>query len=66
MVVVESKVMRIQYIWSTCGHCRALSDAECSLRILPNWPKGHFRRGKALYGLQVGLNDCVATPNCTE
>jgi tetratricopeptide (TPR) repeat protein len=31
---------------------KALSDAESSLHILPNWPKGHFRRGKALYGLQ--------------
>ncbi|KAJ9053938.1 hypothetical protein DSO57_1022698 [Entomophthora muscae] len=29
----------------------ALYDAEIVTRIRPTWPKGHFRKGRALYGL---------------
>ena len=35
----------------------ALQDANEALRINEDWPKGHFRKGKALVGLQV----CVHT-----
>ncbi|NXI44035.1 TTC31 protein, partial [Galbula dea] len=31
----------------------ALRDAQESLRLQPGWPKGFFRKGKALRGLQV-------------
>lgn len=30
----------------------ALRDAEMALGLQPNWPKGFFRKGKALWGLQ--------------
>ncbi|NXB98634.1 TTC31 protein, partial [Orthonyx spaldingii] len=44
----------------------ALADAEAALRLQPGWPKGSFRKGKALRGLQVpgaapgtaGLGSC--------
>ncbi|XP_053885494.1 tetratricopeptide repeat protein 31 isoform X1 [Malaclemys terrapin pileata] len=31
---------------------KALSDAHVALSLLPGWPKGFFRKGKALMGLQ--------------
>ncbi|NXB08789.1 TTC31 protein, partial [Cnemophilus loriae] len=31
----------------------ALADAEAALALQPGWPKGYFRKGKALRGLQV-------------
>ncbi|NXN80618.1 TTC31 protein, partial [Bombycilla garrulus] len=31
----------------------ALADAEAALALQPGWPKGAFRKGKALRGLQV-------------
>ncbi|NXI80361.1 TTC31 protein, partial [Rhipidura dahli] len=31
----------------------ALADAEAALALRPGWPKGSFRKGKALRGLQV-------------
>ncbi|NXC34186.1 TTC31 protein, partial [Campylorhamphus procurvoides] len=31
----------------------ALADAEAALELQPGWPKGSFRKGKALRGLQV-------------
>ena len=31
----------------------ALQDATEALRINEDWPKGHFRKGKALVGLKV-------------
>lgn len=31
----------------------ALADAEAALALQPGWPKGSFRKGKALRGLQV-------------
>lgn len=31
----------------------ALEDATAALRLQPGWPKGLFRKGKALRGLQV-------------
>lgn len=31
----------------------ALKDAQESLRLQPGWPKGFFRKAKALQGLQV-------------
>ncbi|POI21757.1 hypothetical protein CIB84_014497 [Bambusicola thoracicus] len=30
----------------------ALRDAEMALELQPNWPKGFFRKGKALWGLK--------------
>ncbi|KAJ8001672.1 hypothetical protein DPEC_G00171890 [Dallia pectoralis] len=30
----------------------ALSDAQKSIQLAPNWPKGHFRKGSALMGLK--------------
>ncbi|NXP01399.1 TTC31 protein, partial [Certhia brachydactyla] len=39
----------------------ALADAEAALVLQPAWPKGSFRKGKALRGLQVpwrGSRDC--------
>ncbi|NXB23974.1 TTC31 protein, partial [Rhagologus leucostigma] len=41
----------------------ALADAEAALALRPGWPKGSFRKGKALRGLQVpggGSRDCGA------
>ncbi|XP_075774134.1 tetratricopeptide repeat protein 31 isoform X2 [Pelodiscus sinensis] len=31
---------------------KALSDAQVALSLLPGWPKGFFRKGKALLGLK--------------
>ena len=33
--------------------CRALKDAECAVTLAPEWPKGYFRKGRALAGLKV-------------
>lgn len=41
----------------------ALADAEAALALCPGWPKGSFRKGKALRGLKVpgeGSRDCGA------
>lgn len=32
---------------------RALADAQVALTLQPGWPRGLFRLGKALMGLQV-------------
>lgn len=32
---------------------RALADANRAISIAPDWPKGYFRKGKALVGLKV-------------
>jgi hypothetical protein len=28
-------------------------DAEKAIALEPTWPKGYFRKGRALYGLKV-------------
>lgn len=33
-------------------HPQALADAERSIQLAPDWPKGHFRKGSALMGMQ--------------
>lgn len=49
---------------SYCYHClekypQALADAERSIQLAPDWPKGHFRQGSALMGMKVGqLLEC--------
>ncbi|XP_077438374.1 uncharacterized protein LOC144061637 isoform X2 [Vanacampus margaritifer] len=42
---------------SYCYYCleqyrKGLSDAERSIQLAPDWPKGHFRKGSALMGMQ--------------
>ncbi|XP_037541544.1 stress-induced-phosphoprotein 1 [Nematolebias whitei] len=42
---------------SYCYYCleqysKALADAEYSIQLAPEWPKGHFRKGSALMGLK--------------
>ena len=32
---------------------RALKDAESAILLSSTWPKGHFRKGRALTGLKV-------------
>ncbi|KAI0239606.1 hypothetical protein LSAT2_009654 [Lamellibrachia satsuma] len=32
---------------------RALKDAECAVTLAPEWPKGYFRKGRALAGLKL-------------
>ncbi|XP_068220147.1 uncharacterized protein [Palaemon carinicauda] len=40
------------YCYDQLGqHEKALKDAEKAIRIAPQWPKGHFRRGTSLRGL---------------
>lgn len=34
---------------------RALSDAEKAIYLEPLWPKGYFRKGRALSGLKVNI-----------
>ena len=34
---------------------KALQDAEVTISLAPVWPKGYFRKGRALAGLKVGL-----------
>jgi len=34
----------------------ALADAEKSIHMAPDWPKGYYRRGSALMGLKVRPN----------
>lgn len=33
----------------------ALQDATDSLKLKPDWPKGFFRKAKALAGLKVSI-----------
>ncbi|XP_008277977.1 stress-induced-phosphoprotein 1 isoform X2 [Stegastes partitus] len=42
---------------SYCYYCleqypQALTDAERSIQLAPDWPKGHFRKGSALMGMK--------------
>ncbi|XP_041802755.1 stress-induced-phosphoprotein 1 isoform X1 [Chelmon rostratus] len=42
---------------SYCYYCleqytEALADAERSIQLAPDWPKGHFRQGSALMGMK--------------
>ncbi|XP_034408450.1 hsp70-Hsp90 organizing protein 1 [Cyclopterus lumpus] len=42
---------------SYCYYCleqypQALADAERSIQLSPDWPKGHFRKGSALMGMK--------------
>ncbi|XP_029376949.1 stress-induced-phosphoprotein 1 isoform X2 [Echeneis naucrates] len=42
---------------SYCYYClehypEALADAERSIQLAPDWPKGHFRKGSALMGMK--------------
>uniref|UniRef100_A0A8C6P4D7 Tetratricopeptide repeat domain 31 n=1 Tax=Nothobranchius furzeri TaxID=105023 RepID=A0A8C6P4D7_NOTFU len=42
---------------SYCYYClehypKALADAEYSIQLAPEWPKGHFRKGSALMGMK--------------
>lgn len=44
---------------SYCYYCleqypQALADAERSIQMAPDWPKGHFRKGSSLMGMKVG------------
>ena len=32
---------------------KALQDADVAISLAPDWPKGYFRRGRALAGLKV-------------
>ena len=32
---------------------RALKDADRAVKLAPEWPKGYFRKGRALAGLKV-------------
>ena len=37
---------------------KALQDADVAISLAPDWPKGYFRRGRALAGLKVGNWTC--------
>ena len=37
---------------------KALQDADVAISLAQDWPKGYFRRGRALTGLKV-LISCV-------
>ena len=45
------------YVQCTCiySYIRALEDASTAINLKSDWPKGHFRKGKALAGLEVIL-----------
>ena len=32
---------------------RALEDSDAAIELSPEWPKGYFRKGRALTGLKV-------------
>lgn len=32
---------------------KALQDADIAISLAPDWPKGYFRRGRALAGIKV-------------
>ncbi|XP_045203478.1 LON peptidase N-terminal domain and RING finger protein 1-like [Mercenaria mercenaria] len=59
-------------LWSNRSHalCRldryqeALGDAEHVLQLRPDWPKGYFRRGCALFGLGSYEESVVALLQC--
>ena len=37
---------------------KALQDADVAISLAPDWPKGYFRRGRALSGLKVLIFNC--------
>lgn len=51
------------YCFDRLGHYqRALKDAEKSISFSPQWPKGHFRKGRAL----IGLKEYAKAEKCFE
>jgi hypothetical protein len=44
-------------IYFTILKFSALSDAEKAIYLEPLWPKGYFRKGRALFGLKVSLGE---------
>lgn len=42
----------------------ALDDAENVVRLRPDWPKGYFRKGAALYGLGRYEDAVIAFMQC--
>lgn len=44
--------------------CRALADADEALKIKSDWPKGYFRKAKALAGLEVTMEHYCNNLNC--
>lgn len=45
--------------WCLERYYPALTDAQRSIELAPDWPKGYFRKGCALIGLQV--SSCSTT-----
>ena len=50
------------YILKYKNHCfalflRALRDADKAISIASDWPKGYFRKGRALAGLKVSNHE---------
>ena len=40
---------------------RAIQDADKAILLSPQWPKGYFRRGRALLGLSVSISLLIRT-----
>jgi len=47
------KIVLLHFCILMCACCRALKDANKVISLSSDWPKGYFRKGKALAGLKV-------------
>jgi len=47
------KIVCLHFCILMCACYRALKDANKVISLASDWPKGYFRKGKALAGLKV-------------
>ena len=47
--------------YEMCMFFRASKDADRAISLAPEWPKGYFRKGRALAGLKVSLTGIYFT-----
>ena len=58
VIILLKKLSFFQYLF------RALKDAEKAIKLSKDWPKGYFRKGRALAGLNVSHSVCPLFVYC--